>query len=238
MDLSTTFHPQTDGQSERTIQILEDMLRACVIDFGGSWDHFLPLAEFAYNNSYQSSIQMAPYEALYGRRCRSPVGWFEPGEARLLGTDLVQDALDKVKIIQDRLRTAQSRQKSYADRKVRDIAFMVGERILLRVSPMKGVMRFGKKGKLSPRYIGPFEILERVGEVAYRLALPPSLSAVHPVFHVSMLRKYHGDPSHVFDFSSVQLDKDLTYEEESVAILARQVRQLRSKSYTSVRVQW
>ena len=111
---------------------------------------------------------------------------------------------------------------------------MVGERILPRVSPMKDVMRFGKKGKLSPRYIGPFEILERVGEVAYRLALPPSLSAVHPVFHVSMLRKYHGDPSHVLDFSSVQLDKDLTYEEEPVAILARQVRQLRSTSYSSV----
>ena len=115
VELSTTFHPQTDGQSERTIQILEDMLRACVIEFGGSWDQFLPLAEFAYNNSYQSSIQMAPYEALYGRRCRSPVGWFEPGEARLLGTDLVQDALEKVKVIQERLRTAQSRQKSYAD---------------------------------------------------------------------------------------------------------------------------
>ena len=101
VELSTAFHPQTDGQSERTIQILEDMLRACVIDFGGAWDQFLPLAEFAYNNSYQSSIQMAPYEALYGRRCRSPVGWFEPGEARLLGTDLVQDALEKVKLIQD-----------------------------------------------------------------------------------------------------------------------------------------
>lgn len=109
---------------------------------------------------------MAPYEALYGRRCRSPVGWFEPGEARLLGTNLVQEALDKVMIIQDRLRTAQSRQKSYADCKVRDVAFMVGERVLLRVLPMKGVMRFGKKGKLSPRFIGPFEILDRVGEVA------------------------------------------------------------------------
>ena len=93
MEVCTTFHPQTDGQSERTIQILEDMLCACVMEFGGSWDQFLTLAEFAYNNSYQSSIQMVPYEALYGRRCRSPVGWFEPGEARLLGTDLVQDAL-------------------------------------------------------------------------------------------------------------------------------------------------
>jgi len=110
--------------------------------------------------------------------------------------------------------------------------------VLLRVSPMKGVMRFGKKGKLSPRYTGPFEILERVGEVAYRLALPPSLADVHPVFHVSMLRKYHGDPFHMLDFSSIQLDKDLTYKEEPVAILARQVRQLRSKSYPSFRVQW
>ncbi|XP_070029200.1 uncharacterized protein [Nicotiana sylvestris] len=187
------------------------------MDFGGPWDQLLPLVEFAYNNIYQS---------------------VEPEEARLLGTDLVQDALKKVKTIQDRLRTAQSRQKNYADRRARDVVFMVGERVLLQVSPMKGVMRFGKKGKLRLRNIGPFEILERVDEVAYKLVLPPSLSAIHRVFHVSMLQKYRGDPSHVLDFSSAQLDKDLTYEEESVAILARQVRKLRSKSYPSVRVQW
>ncbi|XP_070005384.1 uncharacterized protein [Nicotiana sylvestris] len=130
------------------------MLRACVIDFGGLWDQFLSLAEFAYNNNYQSSIQMAPYEALYGRQCRFPVGWFEPGEARILGTDLVQDALDKVKVIQEKLHTTKSRQKSYADRKVPDMSYMVGEKVLLKVSPMKGVMRFEKKGKLSPRFIG------------------------------------------------------------------------------------
>ncbi|XP_070032437.1 uncharacterized protein [Nicotiana tomentosiformis] len=179
---------------------------------------------------------MAPSEALYGSRCRSPVGWFEHGEARLLGTDLVQDALEKVKMIQDRLRTTQSRQKSYADWRVRYFAFMVGERVLLRVSPMKGVMRFRMKGKLSPRYIRPFEILERVGEVAYKHALPSSLSAVHPVFNVSMLLKYHSDPSHVLDSSSVQLGKDLTSEEKSAAILARHVRKLRSKTYPYVRV--
>ncbi|XP_070019708.1 uncharacterized protein [Nicotiana sylvestris] len=167
---------------------------------------------------------MAPYEALYGKRYRSPIGWFEPGEARLLGIDLVQDVMDKVKIIQDRLRTAQSRQKSYADHKVCDAAFMVRERVLIRVSPMRGVMRFGKKGKQSPRFVGPFEILDRLGEVAYRLAFPLSISVVHPVFHVSMLRKYHGDPSHVLDFSTVQLDKDLTYEEEPIAILDWQIR--------------
>ncbi|XP_070056932.1 uncharacterized protein [Nicotiana tomentosiformis] len=114
---------------------------------------------------------------------------------------------------------------------------MVGERVLLRVLPMNGVIRFGKKGKLSPRYIDPFKILERVGEVAYKHAFPPSLSAVHPMYHVSMLRKYYGDPSHVLDFSSVQLGKDLTYVEESVAILERQARKLRSKNIVSVKVQ-
>ncbi|XP_070045698.1 uncharacterized protein [Nicotiana tomentosiformis] len=164
---------------------------------------------------------MDPYEDLYGRWCRSPVGWFESGKARLLGIDLVQNALEKVKLIQDRLHTAQSRQKSYGDRKVCDVAFMVEEQVLLRVLPMKGVMRFRKKGKLSPRYIRPFDILERVEEVTYRLSLPPSLYAVHPVFHISMLRKYHDDPSHMLDFISVQLDKDLSYMEESAAILDR-----------------
>ncbi|XP_070032515.1 uncharacterized protein [Nicotiana tomentosiformis] len=167
------------------------------------WDQFLPPAKFAYNNNYQSSIQMTLFEALYGRRCHSPVGWFELGEARLLGIDLVCDALEKVKLIQERFHTVQSRQKSYANRKAHDVAFMMGERVVLRVSPMKGVMRFGKKGKLSPRYIDPFEVLERVGEVAYKLAFPPSLSGFHPVFHVSMLRKYYGDPSHVLGFISV-----------------------------------
>ncbi|XP_070034661.1 uncharacterized protein [Nicotiana tomentosiformis] len=155
---------------------------------------------------------MAPYEALYGRRCHSPIGWFEPKEARLLGTDLVPDALEKVKVIQERLHTTQSRQKSYADRKVHDVAYMVGEKVLLRVSLMKGVMRFGKKGKLSLRYIGSFELPKKVGEVAYILAFPPSLSSVHPVFHVFMLRKYYGDPSHILDFSAAQLDEDLTYD--------------------------
>ncbi|XP_070035369.1 uncharacterized protein, partial [Nicotiana tomentosiformis] len=144
-----------DGQAERTIQMLEDMLRACVLDFKGNWDDHLALIEFAYNNSYHSSIKMAPYEALYGRRCRSPVGWFEVGETELYGPDLIHQAIEKVKVIQERLRTAQSRQKSYSDVRRRDLEFEVGDWVFLKISPMKGVMRFGKKGKLSPRYIGP-----------------------------------------------------------------------------------
>ncbi|XP_060212075.1 uncharacterized protein LOC132639651 [Lycium barbarum] len=202
------------------------------------WDDQLPLAEFAYNNSYQSSIQMAPFEALYGRRCRSPVGWFELGEAQLLGPDLVQQALENVALIRERLQTAQSRQKSYADKKVRDTEFMKGEKVFLKVSPMKGVMRFGRKGKLSPRYIGPYEILDRNGLVAYRLALPPRLSAVHPVFHVSMLRRYVGDDSHKIQPEDVELDENLTHEEGPISILDRQVRQLRSKKVASVKVLW
>ena len=238
VNLSTAFHPQTDGQAERTIQTLEDMLRTCALDFKGSWVEHLPLIEFAYNNSYHSSIKMAPYEALYGRKCRSPIGWFEVGETTLLGPDLVQQAMEKVKVIQQRLKTAQSRHKSYADIRRRGLEFSIGDWVFLKVSPMKGVMRFGKKGKLSPRYIGPYKITKRVGQVAYELELPQELSMVHPVFHVSMLRKCIGDPSRITPIEDVQVTEDLTYEEVPVAILDRQVKKLRNKEMASVKVLW
>ncbi|GKV00524.1 hypothetical protein SLEP1_g13198 [Rubroshorea leprosula] len=153
LSFSTAFHPQTDGQSERTIQILEDMLRACVLDWKGSWDQHLSMAEFAYNNSYQSSIHMAPFEALYGRRCRSPVCWTEVGERSILGPELVQQSSEIVQLIKERLRTAQSRQKSYADRRRRDLEFEVGDQVFLKVSPTRGVLRFGIRGKLSPSHV-------------------------------------------------------------------------------------
>ena len=238
VNLSTAFHPQTDGQAERTIQTLEDMLRACIIDFKGSWDDHLPLIEFAYNNSYHSSIQMAPYEALYGRKCRSPIGWFDVGETKLIGPDVIQQAVDKVKLIQERLLAAQSRQKSYADNRRRDLEFQIGDWVFLKVSPMRGVMRFGRKGKLSPRYIGPYQIVRRIGKVAYELDLPSDLEAVHPVFHVSMLRKCIGDPSRVFPVDDIQVTEELSYEEKPVAILDRQVRRLRTKDVASVKVLW
>ncbi|XP_073137931.1 uncharacterized protein [Henckelia pumila] len=136
------------------------------------------------------------------------------------------------------MRTAQSRQKSYADARRRDLEFAVGDHVFLKVSPMKGVARFGRRGKLNPRYIGPFEILERVGTLAYRLALPPGLAAVHNVFHVSMLRRYVSNPSHVLDFEPLQLPPDLVYEERPVRILAREERRLRTRVIPMVRVQW
>ena len=143
-----------------------------------------------------------------------------------------------MKFIQENLLAAQSRQKEYADRKVRDLNFMEGEQVLLKVSPMKGVMRFGKRGKLSPRYIGPFEVLKHVGEVTYELAFPPGLLGVHPEFHVSMLKRYHGDGNYIIRWDSVLLDENLSYEEEPVAILRREVRKLRSKEIASIKVRW
>jgi hypothetical protein len=171
-NFSTAFHPLTDGQTERVNQILEDMLRACMLDFGGSWEDHLSLIEFAYNNSYQSSIGMAPFEALYGRSCRTPICWTETGDNALIGSDLVVETTEKIKLVIQRLETAQSRQVSYADKSRRYVEFEVGDHVFLKVSPMKGVRRFGRKGKLAPRYIGPFLILERVGKVAYHLELP------------------------------------------------------------------
>ncbi|GJX99119.1 putative reverse transcriptase domain-containing protein [Tanacetum coccineum] len=149
--ISDSYHPQTDGQSERTIHTLEDMLRACVIDFGGSWDTHLPLAEFSYNNSNHSSIQYAPFEALYGSKCRSPVLWSEVGENQLIRPEMVQETTDKVVLIKERLKAARDRQKSYADNRRKPLEFEVGDQVLLKVSPWKGVVRFGKKGKLAPR---------------------------------------------------------------------------------------
>ena len=134
---STAAHPQTDGQSERTIQILEDMLRAFVLDFGGNWKKYLPLVEFAYNNSHQSTIGMPPFEALYGRKCRSPICWEEMGDRRLFGTEIVQETTEKIQIIRKRMKTAQSRQKTYADWHRRPLEFAEGDKVFLRISPMK-----------------------------------------------------------------------------------------------------
>ncbi|KAL0553939.1 hypothetical protein IC582_007843 [Cucumis melo] len=238
LDFSTAFHPQTDGQTERLNQVLEDMLRACALEFPGSWDSHLHLMEFAYNNSYQATIGMAPFEALYGKCCRSPVCWGEVGEQRLMGPELVQSTNKAIQKIRSRMHTAQSRQKSYADVRRKDLEFEVGDKVFLKVAPMRGVVRFERRGKLSPRFVGPFEILERIGPVAYRLALPPSLSTVHDVFHVSMLRKYVPDPSHVVDYEPLEIDENLSYVEQPVEVLAREVKTLRNKEIPLVKVLW
>ncbi|WVZ93628.1 hypothetical protein U9M48_039593 [Paspalum notatum var. saurae] len=235
---SSAYHPQTSGQVERANQILEDMLRACAMTYSTKWDECLPLAEFAYNNSYKKSLDMAPFEALYGKRCRTPLNWSEPGERVTFGPDLVTQAEAQVKMIHNNLKRAQSRQKSYSDKRRRPLVFEEGDHVYLRVSPMKGVHRFGVKGKLAPRYVGPFKITERCGSVAYRLELPPHLAAVHDVFHVSQLKKCLRVPEEEIDTSQIQIEPDLTYEEHPIKILDQKQRATRRRAINFYKVQW
>ena len=181
---------------------------------------------------------MAPYEALYGRPCRSSICWTEVGDSSITSPDLIRNTSDKVGMIRKRLLTTQSWQKSYADVRRRPLESKAGVHVFLKVMPMRGVIRFGKRGKLSPRYIGPFEVLERVGTVAYRLALPPSLSSVHEVSYVSMLRKYTPDPTHIVDWGKLVVDADGTFEEGPVRIMDSRDQVLRGKTVRLVKVLW
>ncbi|GKC95279.1 putative nucleotidyltransferase, ribonuclease H [Tanacetum coccineum] len=189
LDMSTAYHPQTDGQSERTIQTLEDMLRACVIDFGKGWDRHLPLVEFSYNNSYHASIKAAPFKALYG--------------------------------------PARYRQKSYADRRRKPLEFQVGDKVMLKVSSWKGVLRFGKRGKPNPRYIRPFKVLAKVRTVAYRLELLDQISRIHSAFHISNMKKCFSDEPLAILLDEIQIDDKLHFIEEPVEIMDHEVKRLK-----------
>nr|GEU75959.1 reverse transcriptase domain-containing protein [Tanacetum cinerariifolium] len=201
LDISTAYHPETDGQSERTIQTLKDMLRARVIDFGKGWEKHLPLVEFSYNNSYHASIKAAPFKALYGRKCRSPVCWAKVGDVQLTRPEIIHETTEKIVQIRQCLQAARDRQRSYANVIQNPLKFQVRDQVMLKLSPLKGVIRFGKQGKLNLWYIGPFKILERIGPVAYKLELPEELK--------------------------LRLDDKLNYVEEPVDIMDREVKQLK-----------
>ncbi|GKB43348.1 hypothetical protein Tco_0888290 [Tanacetum coccineum] len=205
------------------IQTLEDIMRACVIDFGGS---------------YHLSIRCAPFEALYGRKCRSPVLWAEIGESSLTGLKLVQETTDKVVLVKEKPKAARDRQKSYVDYRRKPLEFEVGDRVLLKVTPWKGVVRFGKKGKLAPRYVGPFEILERIKLVAYRLSLPEELSSMHDTFQVSNLKKCQADANLHVSLNEIKIDKTLRFVEEPVEIMDREVKSLKRSRIPLVKVRW
>nr|GEV40449.1 putative reverse transcriptase domain-containing protein [Tanacetum cinerariifolium] len=209
LDMSTAYHPETDGQSERTIQALEDMLRACVIDFRNGWERHLPLVEFSYNNSYYASIKAAPFEALYGQKCRSP-----------------------------RIQAAQDRQKSYTDVRRKPLEFQVGDRVMLKVSPWKRVVRFGKRGKLNPRYIGPFKVLAKVRTVSYRLELPQQLGRVHSTFHVSNLKECLSDEPLAISLDEIHIDDKLYFVEEPVEIMYHEVKRLKQSRIPIIKVRW
>ncbi|GJX74854.1 putative reverse transcriptase domain-containing protein [Tanacetum coccineum] len=211
LDMSIAYHPQTDSQSERTIQTLEDMLRAYVIDFGKSWDRHLPLVEFSYNNIYYTSIKAATFEALYGRKCRSPICWAEVRESQLTGPEIIYETTRKIVQIMSRIQAARDHQRSYADVKQKPLEFQVGDKVMLKVSPWKGVICFGKRGKLNPRYIGPFKFLAK---------------------------KFLSDKTLAIPLDEIQIDDKLHFIEEPVEIIDREVKRLKQSRILIVKVRW
>jgi len=241
VQMSTAHYPQTDGQSERTIQTLEDMFRMCVLDWGGHWADHLSLVEFAYNNSYLASIWMAPFEALYGRQCRTPLCWTQVGRGeehiwcRLCSGDHGEDPCSVLKL---NMKEAQDRRRSYADKRRRELDFEVGDRVYLKISMLRGPNRSISETKLCLRYIGPFRIVERLGPVAYRLELPDVMRAFHKVFHVSMLRKCLHKDDEVLAKILEDLQPNMTWEARLVRVLERRIKELRRKMIPSIKVMW
>ncbi|KAL1224869.1 hypothetical protein V5N11_015647 [Cardamine amara subsp. amara] len=210
----------------------------CVLDWGGHWADHLNLVEFAYNNSYQASIGMAPFEALYGRPCRTPLCWTQVGESSLLGADFVKETTEKVRIVKLNMKEAQDRQKSYADRRRKELEFAVGDLVYLKMAMLRGPNRFISETKLSPRYMGPVRVLERVGPVAYRLELPNSMRAFHKVFHVSMWKKcLHKDDQVVAGVPS-DLTPSMVVEARPLSVLDRRERVVRRKKVPKMQVLW
>ncbi|GJX29002.1 putative reverse transcriptase domain-containing protein [Tanacetum coccineum] len=204
LDMSTAYHPQTDGQSERTIQTLEDMLRDCVIDFGKGWDRHLHLV----------------------------------GDAQFIGPEIAHETTKKIIQIKKRIQAARDRQKSYTDKRRKPLEFEVGDKVMLKVSPWKGVIRFGKWGKLNPSYIGPFKILDMVGTLAYQLELPGKLSRVHSTFHVSNLKKCFIDEPLAIPLDEIQIDDKLNFIKEPVEIIDREVKRLKQSRIPIVKIRW
>jgi hypothetical protein len=238
LNFSSAYHPQTDGQTERTNQVLEDMLRACALQHGSSWDKSLPYAEFSYNNSYQASLKMSPFETRYDRKCRTPLFLDQTRGRQFFGPELIQEVEEQVRTIRENWRVAQTRQKSYVDNRGRLLEFEEGDHVYLKMSPLRGMRRFKVKGKLSPRFIGPFLILKRVGEVAYQLELPDHLADVHNVFHVSQLKKCLRVPEEQLPMEDLNVQDDLTYAEYPIKILDTLTRVTRNKVIKMCKVQW
>nr|GFA83753.1 putative reverse transcriptase domain-containing protein [Tanacetum cinerariifolium] len=214
------------------------MLRACAIDFGKDWVNHLPLVEFSYNNSYPASIKAAPFKALYGRKCRSPVYWTEVGEAQILSPELIQETIEKIVQIKEGMQAAHDRQKSYTNLKHKPMEFQVGDKVMLKVLPWKRVVRFGKRGKLNPRYVGPFKVLERIRDVAYKLDLPEELSRVHNTLHVSNLKKCHVDEPLAVQLDGLHLDDKFYFVEKPVEIIDHEVKRLKRSRIPLVKVRW
>ncbi|GJS74427.1 putative reverse transcriptase domain-containing protein, partial [Tanacetum coccineum] len=238
LDMSTAYHSQTDRQSKRTIQTLKDMLRACVIDFGNGWERYSPPIKFSYNNSYHASIKVAPFEAFYGRKCRSSICWAEVEDAQLTGPELIHKTTKKIIQIKIQIQAVLDHQKSYADVRRKPLEFQVGDWVMLKVSLWKGVIRYGKQGKLNPRYIRPLKVLAKVGTVAYRLEIPQQLIRVHSTFHVSNLKKCLSDKQLAIPLDEIHIDDKLHFLKEPVEIMDHEVKRLKQSHIPIIKVRW
>ncbi|XP_071728292.1 uncharacterized protein [Rutidosis leptorrhynchoides] len=229
----------TDSQSGRTIQTLEDMLRSCVLEYSGSWDTHLPLIEFAYNNTYHLSIGMPPYEMLYGCKCRTLTCWLEAGEKQFTGPELVQITAENVAIAREKLKAARDRQKMYVDQHRRPVNFEVGDHVYLKVSLWKAVIRFFKRGKLAPRYIGAFKIIQRVNDQTIVLEISTELAGIQNIFNVCYLRKCKvDDETQLVPLSDLRVDLNQKLVEEPVRIFDRKVMKVRKKEIRMMLVEW
>jgi hypothetical protein len=214
------------------------MLRACALQDQSGWDKRLPSTEFSYNNSYQANLKMSPFQPLYGRSCRTSLQWDQPGEKQVFRPDILLEAEENIKMVRENLKIAQSRQRSYADTRRTEVSFEVGDFVYLKVSPIRGVRRFGVKGKLAPRYVGLYQNLAKRGEVAYQLSLPEGLSVVHDVFHVSQLKKCLLVPEEQLPVEGPEVQEDLTYIEKPAQILETADRVTRRKTIRMCKVRW
>ncbi|KAM2280565.1 hypothetical protein ACFX1S_041275 [Malus domestica] len=228
------YHPQIDGQSEKTIQTLEDILRSSILQFRDTSHQCLSLIEFAYNNSFHSSIGISPFKALYGKPCRTPLCWSEVGERVLVGPEIVDETTQNIQVIKVNLKATHDQQKSITDRHSTDKVYKVDDWVFLKLSLWKDVVRFRKMWLM----IRPYQIIEQVGEVAYRLDLPPELLRVHNVFHVSMLQIYVSDPPHVIPPQPLEINPYLTYDEVPMTILDWKDNVLRNKTIQMMKVLW
>jgi hypothetical protein len=237
LNFSTAYHPESDGQTERVNRMIEDILRMYVMDKPSKWEDYLHLVEFAYNNGYHASLKMSPFEALYGRKCNTPVSWDNPVDMTVVGPELLREMEDQMTKIKQNLKAAQDKQKIYVDKNKTHREFKVGDHVFLKVKDNRSFLKLGSYVKLAARFCGPFEILERIGLVAYMIALPTSMS-VHNVFHVSLLKKYIPDANHVIDWNVIQVEQESTFQVHPVRILDRKVKQLRNRAIVLVKVQW
>nr|GEW81858.1 putative reverse transcriptase domain-containing protein [Tanacetum cinerariifolium] len=224
--------------SDRDPRFASNFWRSLQNAFRKGWVNHLPLVEFSYNNSYHASIKAAPFEALYGRNCHSPICWTKVGEAQIRGPELVQETTEKIVQIKQRMQAARDRQKSYADLKRKEMEFQVGDKVMIKVLPWKGVVRFGKWGKLNPKYVGPFKVLEKIRKVAYKLELLEELSRVHYTFHVSNLKKCHADEPLAIQLDGLHFDDKLHFVEEPVEIMDHEVKRLKRSCISLVKVRW